>query len=58
MQLTTTTRLAIFANLAAIRLIGVLAVEVVSLSQDSEAAGCRTSTAFNASKGRCFGHGP
>jgi hypothetical protein len=59
MELTSnTTTLAIFAIVAAMGLVGVVAVEVVSISQDSEARGCRTSIAFNASKGRCFGHGP
>ncbi len=50
----TTTTLAIFAVVAAMGLVGVVAVEIIILSQDSEAAGCRTSIAVNASKGRCF----
>lgn len=35
------------------------AIEVALLSQsvqDADARGCRTSQAFNASQGRCFGH--
>jgi hypothetical protein len=45
--------LTIFALIAAL---GVLSVEVVDLVMflEAEARGCKTSTAFNASKGRCF----
>jgi hypothetical protein len=40
---------------AAMGLVGLVAVEVVSLSQDSEARGCPVSSVgINASKGRCF----
>jgi hypothetical protein len=53
MELTTTT-LAIFATVAAMGLVGVVAIEVILISEEAEALGCRTSPAFNAIKGRCF----
>lgn len=44
----------------AVGLFGVLAIQTVVIPQQAEAAGCENgaapSTAFNASKGRCFGH--
>ena len=46
--------IAIIAVVAALGLLGVVVVTVVTITQEAEAAGCRTSTAFNASKGRCF----
>jgi hypothetical protein len=55
MEINTTT-VTIFAMVAAIGLIGVVVIEVVSTTQEVTAAGCRTSIAFNASQGRCFGH--
>jgi hypothetical protein len=57
----TTTTLTIAAIVAAIGLVGVLAIETLILPQQQQqayAAGCKSSLAFNASKGRCFGHGP
>ena len=44
----------IFAILAAFGLITVIAVDIVLSAQEAEAAGCRTSQAVNASKGRCI----
>jgi hypothetical protein len=55
MELTTTT-LAIFAVVAAMGLIGIVGVQILSVPEDAEARGCNNSVAFNASKGRCFGH--
>ena len=57
MELSNTT-LALIAIISALGLIGVVALDVTTLVQDAEGAGCKTSQAFNASKGRCFGHGP
>jgi hypothetical protein len=37
-------------------LLGVLAIEGITVSQEAEAKGCRNSVAFNASQGRCFAH--
>jgi hypothetical protein len=55
-----TTSITIIAIVAALGLLGVVAVTIVTipLQQQAEAAGCKTSVAVNASKGRCFGHGP
>jgi hypothetical protein len=51
------TSVAIIAIVAALGLLGIIIVEGISIpQQQADAAGCRTSTAFNASKGRCFGH--
>jgi hypothetical protein len=56
------TTLAIFAIVAALGLIGVLTITVVTIpTQEAEARGCESglpnsAVAFNASKGRCFGH--
>jgi hypothetical protein len=55
MELNTTT-LAVFAVFAVMGLVGVVAVTILSVPEDAEARGCRTSQAFNASQGRCFGH--
>jgi hypothetical protein len=49
----TTTSIAIIAIVAALALLGVV-VTVVTISQEAEARGCKSSIAFNASKGRCF----
>ena len=48
----------LFALLTALGLVTVVAVDVMLTAQEAEARGCRTSIAFNASQGRCFGHGP
>jgi hypothetical protein len=45
---------AIVAIAIAAGLFGVLAIQIVMTSQEAEAKGCKTSVAFNASKGRCF----
>jgi hypothetical protein len=60
------TTLAIFAIVAALGLLGVIAVESISMPQQQAAArGCESSfqhgggggaIGFNASQGRCFGH--
>jgi hypothetical protein len=50
----TQTTLVIFALVAALGLVTVVAVDIILSMQEAEAAGCRTSQAFNASKGRCF----
>jgi hypothetical protein len=59
-ELTTQTTLALFATVAAIGLIGGVAVQVLSLLENAEAKGCINpnapgggSIASNASKGRC-----
>jgi hypothetical protein len=54
---TNNNQLALIAIVAALALLGVIAVTMVTipLQQQAEAAGCKSSsTAFNASKGRCF----
>ena len=53
MEITTTT-LAIFAIVAAMGLIGVVAIQVVSTPQEAIARGCKSGVPFNASQGRCF----
>jgi hypothetical protein len=53
----TETMLTIFAIVAALGLVTVVAVEVLSIAQEAEAGcerGAAASQAFNASKGRCF----
>jgi hypothetical protein len=55
------TTLAMIAIFAALGLVGVLTITVVTTPvQEAEARGCENgqagSVAFNASKGRCFGH--
>jgi hypothetical protein len=52
------TSLAIFAIVVSLGLFGIIIVESISipLQQQADARGCRNSIAFNASKGRCFGH--
>ena len=52
------TILAIIAIVAALGLLGLVVAESVNMpkQQQAYAAGCSTGTAFNASKGRCFGH--
>ncbi len=49
-----TTTLAIFAIVAAMGLIGVMAIEGISTPQEATARGCHTSLAYNASQGRCL----
>jgi hypothetical protein len=51
-----TVSIAVIAIVAALGLLGVVAITIVTipLQQQAEAAGCRTSVAFNASQGRCF----
>jgi hypothetical protein len=56
MTTTTNTSMGIIAIVAALALFGVVAITVVTitLQQEAEARGCRTSQAVNASQGRCF----
>jgi hypothetical protein len=53
MQISTTT-LAIFAVFAVMGPVGVVTVTKLSVPEDAEAKGCRTSIAVNASQGRCI----
>jgi hypothetical protein len=48
--------LAIIAIVAALGVLGVVVITIVTipLQQEAEARGCKSSQAFNASKGRCF----
>jgi hypothetical protein len=50
----TNSTLVIFAIIAALGLVTVVAVDIVLTAQEAEAKGCRTSQAVNASKGRCL----
>jgi hypothetical protein len=50
----TNSTLVIFAIIAALGLVTVVAVDIILTAQEAEAAGCRTSQAVNASKGRCI----
>ncbi|MGE5684613.1 MAG: hypothetical protein ACM3ZS_05655 [Nitrososphaerota archaeon] len=52
MELSNTT-LALIAIVAAVGLLGVVAIDIVTPPQEAEAKGCRTSLAANASQGRC-----
>ena len=46
--------LTIFAIVAALGLVAVLAVEIIGIAQEAEASkGCKNPKAVNASKGRC-----
>jgi hypothetical protein len=54
MENNTQMMLAIFAIAAALGLLGVVAITIVTIPQEAEARGCNNSVAFNASKGRCF----
>ena len=45
-----------FAIVAALGLVAVIAVETITIAQEAEARGCNRSVPFNASQGRCFGH--
>ena len=53
------TTFVVIAIVAALALFGVVAITMVTIpiQQQAEAAGCR-GPGFNASQGRCFGHGP
>jgi hypothetical protein len=46
--------LAIFALIAALGLVTVVAVDIILTAQEAEAIGCKNSRAFNASQGRCL----
>jgi multidrug efflux pump subunit AcrB len=49
---------AIIAMVMAMGLVGVVAIDILREIQNAEAKGCPNSIAVNASKGRCFNHGP
>ena len=49
-----TQTLVIFALIAAMGLVTVVAVDIMLTAQEAEAKGCKISQAVNASKGRCF----
>jgi hypothetical protein len=49
-----TNMLVLMSIIFAIGLLGVVAVEIISIIQEAEAKGCRTPTAGNASKGKMF----
>lgn len=49
----TNSTLVIFAIIAALGLVTVVAVDIMLTTQEAEAKGCRNSVAANASKGRC-----
>ncbi len=54
-----TTTIGIIAIVAALAVLGVVAITLVTIPlqmQQAEARGCTNAIAFNASKGRCFGH--
>ncbi len=60
MQMESTTTMAIFAIVAVMGLVGVVAIGIMSVPEDVEAKGCITphapgggSIAYNASKGQC-----
>ena len=44
----------LFAVVAALGLVGVVAVDVMLTTQEAEAKGCRNGIAVNASQGRCL----
>jgi hypothetical protein len=52
------TSMTVIAIVAALALLGVVAITIVTIPvlQQAEARGCNNGVAFNASKGRCFGH--
>ena len=54
-KMNTEAMLAIFALAAALGLLGVIAVDAFTI-QKVDVSECNNGIAFNASKGRCFGH--
>ena len=50
----TNSTLVIFAIIAALGLVTVVAVDIMFTIQEAEARGCRNGVAFNASQGRCL----
>jgi hypothetical protein len=50
----TNSTLVIFAIIAALGLVTVVAVDIMLTTQEAEAAGCNNGIAFNASKGKSF----
>jgi hypothetical protein len=54
MNMETHTAKVLFALVAALGLVTVVAVDIILAAQEAEARGCNRSVAFNASKGRCF----
>ena len=55
MSMNTNAAIVMFALVAAFSLLGVIAVDSFTLPK-VDARGCTNGMAFNASKGRCFGH--
>ena len=61
-QKTRASTYALIAIVTALALLGIVAITVISIpQQEAEARGCESgipnsARAFNASKGRCFGH--
>jgi xanthosine utilization system XapX-like protein len=47
--------LQLVALILALGVLGILVADTI-IAIEAQAAGCRNSVAFNASKGRCFGH--
>ena len=54
----TNSTLVIFAIIAALGLVTVVAVDIMLTVQEAEAKGCNRSVAANASQGRCVNPGP
>jgi hypothetical protein len=53
------TTVVLFALIAVLGLVTVVAVDIILTTQEAEAAGCPISSpAANASRGRCVGRGP
>jgi hypothetical protein len=50
----TNSTLVIFAIIAALGLVTVVAVDIMLTTQEAEAKGCNNSVAANASRGRCI----
>jgi hypothetical protein len=50
----TNSTLVIFALIAALGLVTVVAVDIMLTMQEAEAKGCKNGQALNASQGRCF----
>ena len=50
----TNSTLVIFALIAVLGLVTVVAVDIILTAQEAEAKGCRNSVAVNASRGRCL----
>jgi xanthosine utilization system XapX-like protein len=51
-----TSPLQLVALILALGVLGILVADTIIAIEEAQAAGCRNGVAFNASKGRCFGH--